>query len=184
VPGKLYRAAVLAEQSARFRILAKLAGSTEEVFPATPTQSSVAEGYFRYFRFLVPEEHDETIRVTVTPFTGQPDLYLSRGKEPTLADYDLVSPYALHDLLEVKLDSTNMTTTSEWFYIGVYGMTESIFTLTAKIRDDTITQLLPGVEVESKLDDGGVELYALDIPVAQDFNITTWLSLTVGNVMP
>jgi hypothetical protein len=107
-----------------------------------PATSWTSQNTYKYFQVTMPL-YLGALTVTVTPFNGDPDLYMSIStQEPTNQDYDWVSMAYGADHLTVDYTMDNFQTGE--YYIGVYGWTNTSFTITAMITDLSEVDTTPG----------------------------------------
>jgi hypothetical protein len=131
----VYFVLVYGVTDAEFVVQANTNLATVRLQSGYPFTSSVSQGEYRYFQVTNPL-YFGAITVTVTPFSGDPDLYVSvTTQTPTSSDFDWVSMAYGADHITVDYSSEGYAE-GEW-YIGVYGWSNSTFTITVNLQDLT-----------------------------------------------
>ena len=81
VYNRQYVIAVLATSgAAQFAITASFGGSFKDLLPNVPMSDSVRGGNYTYFRLLL-NYPGQDVRISVTPISGDPDLYVSVSRK-------------------------------------------------------------------------------------------------------
>jgi len=98
-----------------------------------PFMSWASDGTYKFFQFTNPLANG-AVTITVTPFSGDPDIYMSTSTpSPTMDDYDWAAMAYGADSLTVDYTEDNFVIGE--FYIGVYGWMNTSFTITARLVD-------------------------------------------------
>ena len=95
--------------------------------------SWASEDTYKYYQFTNPLS-EGAITITVTPFSGDPDLYVSTSTPtPTMQDYEwsAMAYGADHITLDYTVDGYVIGE----YYIGVYAWTNTSFTITVTQTD-------------------------------------------------
>ena len=176
-----YRVLVQAIENADFTIKASTYGAVHLLKASMPTQGSVGAKLFDYYKVYV-DTPKETLLIDVSPFTGDPDIYVKYDEKPTLTDYHFRSLQFGNETLAItKHDRQVFNQGTGWYVIGIYGFTHSQYTITATNNDDSSIPLVPGVPQSGYSDFNELDLYYIDMPDIMDQNITISLSVLQGN---
>jgi len=97
------------------------------------------------YRVYIGGPEDDLI-VTVTPFSGNPDIYVTRDPDSNflMSDYKSVN-YGNETLAVSRSDREAMGSSTGWYYIGIYGVTHSLYTLKVSLSSESHVPLLPGI---------------------------------------
>lgn len=119
-----------------------------------PMIGYVEKHMIKYYSFKI-HKSDCTILISVTPTgDGDPDLVVSKGKEsrPTLENYQWISNTYKGDVLQInKKDNESMKGT---YVVGVYGFTNTTFSISFISEKDTISLIRSGYPTEINLKEG------------------------------
>jgi hypothetical protein len=130
-----------------------------------PQRSWADAGRYEYFYFQLLSSF-ESLTLTVTPITGDPDLYLSRNltERPTnlQGNYQWASARWGADSITLRGDDLGV---GETYFAGVYAFTNSTFTITLVLSGGNESLLLvPGVAQFDRMDRQGTYRYYKFMP--------------------
>lgn len=101
--------------------------------------SEVAKHTFKYFKLpAVNLSPRDTLFITVSAFSGDPDLYVSYQDYPTVDSYDWRSTEATTEYVHIA-SSDNRYQPDQDYYIGIYGYGAADFTVLAYTTTVNIT---------------------------------------------
>lgn len=139
-----YHIGVYGVNNASYAIIAATADATIPLQNGVPQREHVETGKWQYFSIRV-DNPDNALSIVVTPFTGDPDLYVSHyTQRPNETSYEKQSSRYGAD--SVDFEPAAVAT----YYIGVKAYTNSTFSIVAVITpaggNDTsvVTRLLDG----------------------------------------
>jgi len=138
-----------------FTITGSLDETLIELMDGTPYSSRLTKGFYQYFSFLVNKKKDLTFSVTV--MTGDTDLYISVGTNPTSKNSTWKALSYGSDAVYISTDDEHSC--SDCVYIlGVYGFTDSSFTVTA--TSESVIELSDGIPMHDNLLNGMMKYYS------------------------
>ena len=186
VPGADYGVGVLAAntigtpKTVEFAIVVSGPDSTRILSSGVPIDGTVQSGGWLYYKIMVTSP-GVNVRVSLTPYTGDPDLYVSWHPEvprPNLTNNDALSIS--------RADETILITAAEWgavctvgqplghqcaVYIGVRGYPlateDASFSLVAVANTSDPITLLDGQPQTGTLNKGEAALYAIPVQLTQ-----------------
>lgn len=141
-----------ANATAGFSLRATAGGNVVTLSDGVPVSNIVPRGSFQYYRVVVTQP-DVDIEIIATPNYGDPDLYVSwtpSNTRPNRTSYDAASTSQYNDTLYVQ--SVNFASCLQQqsgsgcdLYIGVYGFSNSSYTLVALLKGFNPIVLVSGV---------------------------------------
>lgn len=116
-----------------------------------PLSDVVAMGSYREY-VVVLSRQAQSVTVTVSAETGDPDLYIGLKKRPSKTDFDYKSEEFGSEVLTLIHQAASE---SHQMYLAVYGAVDSIYSIAAVIEEDLPAYLVPdtpqvGASSESK----------------------------------
>jgi len=129
-----------------------------------PVTGQVTEHGWKYFSYKVESENLD-IAFVVTPITGDPDIFVSRGSsKPNQTEHDAFSQHFGGDTLDIENAPVGT------YFVGIRGSTNSTFTLTAISTDVSgstssldVISLIDGTPQQGFLHKGYVKYYAVEV---------------------
>ena len=124
-----------------FACVCGLLVTVQSAYAQTTTMTSgveysgrLAPGDWRHFRIFVADWDSELKIILTSGRRGNPDVYVRKGQQPTLNDWDF-RPYlnGLREIVTVGANTTPRLDTA-WYYVSVRGRTISPFRLMAELR--------------------------------------------------
>jgi hypothetical protein len=180
-PDTLYRIMILAIETTNYTIKASSSLSAELLQASVPTQGSVDSGKYAYYKINV-DDPEETLLITVTPFNGDPDIYVKYNAKPTTTSYDFRSVQFGNETLAIsKHDRQSIDHSTGLYYIAVYGFSQAQFTIFASVNKDSAIPLFPGTPQNGYADFNETDYYYMEVPSTFDSNVTFSLSTEQGN---
>jgi hypothetical protein len=145
-----YYVMVYGVQVSFFQVVAATSKSTVPLVSGVPQRQHVGRDDYMYFSYEVDNPMAD-IHLSVTPFTGDPDIYVSLEPQifPTFSNFTWRSALFGADSLTIRHTDTNFRLGT--YHIGVYAYTNSIFTILAT-NDVHKTVLINGVPQTSHID--------------------------------
>jgi hypothetical protein len=136
---------VEAYKESQYSITCSLAGDSVELISGKPVTSLVSRKAKDYY--VLPVDALNTLRITVTPISGDPDVYISTThKHPNDTSATWKSDRNnVEDIIIPRNDVARYCAIPCKFYITVYGYSLSSYSILATLGDDGTTQLLNGV---------------------------------------
>lgn len=122
-----------------------------------PTVGYVEKHMIKYYSIFVSQK-DCVILVSVTPTgDGDPDIVASKGKDsrPTLDKYQWISNTYKADQLQITKEENK--TMNGTYIIGVYGFTNTTFTITYMFEKQSIVWVRTGYPVDLNLKAGDLQ---------------------------
>lgn len=120
--------------------------------------------------------------VQVTPFSGTPRVYVKAGSPPNIGIYDY--SWMLFGNQTMTIDPTERGIlgflTGE-YYISMYGIEHSSYTLLATLNEDGFIALTPGMPVTGTVKLGTAKHYNFHIAEYKALNISIYLTPQSGN---
>ena len=175
-----YSFIVKAKTAATYSILMTKESTVVELRTGEPTEGHIQRGKYKYYNFEFDRPED-TIILTLTAMTGDPDLYVSLGKEPTRESYDFSAFMEGRDMLVItEHDRVQKGLSTGNYTVGVYGSSEATFTLLLTYNKGLFVPLTPGIQQSGYVDPGKISLYYQDVPLEEAFNITISVQPSTG----
>lgn len=156
-------------------------------------QDNVAPQMYEYFTIAVTEPGVD-LNIVLTPFVGDPDIYVSvspnRRPSREAGQYDWFSSSASNDYITVQnawaqCAQRNSTTNGMcYFYIAVYGFTNSSFSILAQMNRGAghPTLLSDGVPQDGFVNRTQYNYYHLQVPAGNgNTSLTITLTPTFGD---
>eukprot|EP01080_Neovahlkampfia_damariscottae_P001444 gene1444-12063_t len=112
-----------------------------------PQLAEVENSKWTYFNFYLDD--DSSFTISVSPTVGDPDLFVSHIDErPSYSKHQWSSENPGLDLIHISNTTTNFAP-RKTYYIGVYGFTKSIFSLTFTkvLSTELLTENLPHTNI-------------------------------------
>lgn len=156
---------VLGYIESAYTIVATTGGSATALMAGVPSQASVNEGKYVYFRFGV-DVAGTTLSFTVTPINGDPDMFVSTTNErPTNGDSTWSATRAGTDTIDIFADDPGRCAEPCTYFIGVRAFgSDAAFTLVAKQRPSDPTMLVDGVPSLGSLNATQTDEYIFHFP--------------------
>jgi hypothetical protein len=142
--GRVYMVGVYAYSTCAYSLTGTSSSGIVELQAGAPQQGSLQAHQFDYYRIFVYSWRKD-LTISVTPFSGDPDLYISVGStthQPNRTTYDWAATSYRGDSITIPHTDARMCFWCN-LYIGVYSFTASAYTLTASFQ--TPTHLEDGV---------------------------------------
>jgi hypothetical protein len=159
-----YYIAVYAFTSCSYSIMAWYA-SIQNLQNGVPTNGMVQLHAWVYYRIRVSGGITD-ITFSLTPQNGDPDIYISTAGEPnSTSSMWRQTGQQSTSLIRIDGSDPNFCSDNCTYYIGVYGVSGSNYTLTA-VTSEMTTQLLNGVPQTDTLVQGTWEYFSFDVPTA------------------
>lgn len=176
-----YRFRVSAQSSASYSILMTKDLSVVELRAGSPADGQVKQGKYQYYSFDFDRPED-TIVLTLTAMTGDPDLYVSVDKDPTRDSSDFSAFMEGRDMLVItKHERVAKGLSTGLYHVGVYGSREATYTLLLTYNKGLFVPLTPGIQQSGYVDPQEIDLYYQDVPLEQSFNITVTVQPSTGS---
>ena len=125
-----------------YTIVSKFSNSVTTLQNGVAYRDFVAPHSYEYYKFAITNPKYD-LRISVTPFTGDPDIYVGVPPiyHPSLLNYTFASRSFGADTLTLQASElSNYCTPSETvpceYYIGVYGWTNTSFSILASVQND------------------------------------------------
>ena len=178
----LYRFSIVALNDTQYTITASSGNATVFMLQASvPASGRVPHGEMNFYKINVDSE-EETLTIKLTPFSGDPDLYIKAGELPTKLDFDFESVMFGNETLSITPEQRReLGHKTGDFFIGVYGFSESSYILTARINSNSLTPLSAGIPLTGYVEKQEIDLYYMNVPDSLQLNITFHLSPSHGN---
>eukprot|EP00499_Haloplacidia_sp_CaronLabIsolate_P003203 CAMPEP_0196770370 /NCGR_PEP_ID=MMETSP1104-20130614/1097_1 /TAXON_ID=33652 /ORGANISM="Cafeteria sp., Strain Caron Lab Isolate" /LENGTH=2418 /DNA_ID=CAMNT_0042140481 /DNA_START=96 /DNA_END=7352 /DNA_ORIENTATION=+ len=124
----------------------------------TPYSDSVTQGGYNHYHFSLVTAHED-ITVLITPVTGDPDVFISRCQpeyvgqtmncttRPTARSHDWAHYAYGRDVITIPYSESGCHVEGGApceFYIGIYGYTNSTYTVLVALKDDHPIRLVDG----------------------------------------
>ena len=180
---------VLAVQAANgaptsYRITVSLAGTTQAMYVGSTYPGRLSAGQYNYYRFTVLLlVNNADLSFTVTPQTGNPDIYVSdRIARPSAANatsYTWSSSGTGVDSVVLSNSRLPGSVHTGTYYIAVYAVTDVTYTIVASYGS-TIA-LSDGAQQYQFLNPGQQQRYSLVVPVTAG-DVTIQTQQVVGTV--
>lgn len=141
-------AVVGATDFSEYSIVASVESSVITLQDGVPVRDFVQKGRYEYFMVSVLEAHRD-LTISVTPFTGDPDLYVSLTPFPNTTSYTWSHRSYGTDTVTIPYASEGSCLPEEEgecrYYISVYGFVNSSFSITASLNSDLPVRLISGI---------------------------------------
>jgi hypothetical protein len=146
-------------QDSYFTLLASTSDSIVTLVDGSPVRATVQRGEYVYFQVYVNGAHaDSDLTISLTPLFGDPDLYVSdRYQRPNRTAYSWQSTSGGGDAVTVP----GTTLRRQTYWIGVFGFTNSSFTIVATFAQ--ATQMQDGVPQGGTVTYHAVKQYIFDV---------------------
>lgn len=181
VPGEVYKIAIVAMTESEFVVSVVPTEGVTELQASKPTEGEVDTEQFLFYKFYV-DDPLELVTIKITAYSGDPDVYVKHGSQPTQIDFDFHSElYGDETLVITQQDRNSVNAETGWYYIGVLGHYHSIFTLTVSINNDSVVPLFNGNPQQGYVEKGQVDLYYADVASQTDFNVMIRVSPLTGD---
>ena len=177
----VYRTAIMAEKNSTYTILAKADSiKSTKLQAGIPISGEVSENNFTYYYFNVLSEN-ETISISLTMLTGGCNIYVRANELPSLKNYDFISNHTGNENLIITYnDRKKLGKLTGKYYIGIYGYTHSVYTLTLTTSNISFVPLTPGVPQSGSVNQSLINYFFIEYPI-NDANITISLTVASGN---
>lgn len=176
-----YSIGVYGEVNGTFTVSATTKGAAIPLLDGVPAKESVQSGEWEYFSFLVTEAGLD-LSIVVTPITGDPDIYISRGNQrPNTTSNDKMSADFGGDIVDFEDAATGT------YYIGVNSLLNSSFTITAFVTDDrenataSAVTLLRGDPQVGAVHRDHYRYYKFNLKTDEDATLSIVLTKTFGD---
>lgn len=179
---------VLGYATSLYRLVATSENGFTELADGVPQRDSVSIDEYNYFKFTVPAQGEvsNSLTITVTPLSGDPDVVVSHCVRPC----DPIKPTrAVHEWQQqawggdtITIDESQHNTEHDTdYFIGVYGYNNATtFTIVAQL--DANIALADGQPQEGEIPAHGSRYYHLFTAGAADKSITITLTPQQGDV--
>ena len=169
---------------ASYRITVSLAGTTQAMYVGSTYPGRLSAGQYNYYRFTVLQlVNNADLSFTVTPQTGNPDLYVSdRTARPSAANassYTWSSSGTGVDSVVLSNARLPGSVHVGTYYVAVYAVTDVTYTIVASYGS-TIA-LSDGAQQYQFLNPGQQQRYSLIVPVTAG-DVTIQTQQVVGTV--
>ena len=162
----LYYIAVYAFRACTYTITVQQE-SAITLLPGISQEGSVAKHAMKYYRIHVTD--DKPLEISITPLTGSCQLFMSKIKEPTITDYTWKSNSFNGGSIKVETDDENYCSGLLCFYmVGVYGLSASNYTISARSGDDASTALQNGIPYSDSVEEGKFKYYEYTLSADSD----------------
>ena len=176
-----YHFNVSAQSAASYSILMTKELTVVELRAGAPTDGQVKQGKYQYY-FFDFDRPEDTIVLTLTAMTGDPDLYVSVDKDPTRDSADFSAFMDGPDRLVItKHERVEKSLSTGLYHVGVYGSREATYTLLLTYNKGLFVPLTPGIQQSGYVDPKEIDLYYQDVPLEQGFNITVTVQPSTGS---
>jgi len=182
MPNTVYRAILSAVGPGQYLITAVSRNGVQTLQTGVPTQGTVEEGQFAYYKLLV-DNPQETLVLQLTTFEGAAEIYVKYGLRPTelVKDFSLSKHSASGTLTIDKHQRNSLGYPTGEYYIGVFGNSQAAFTLLVSVNTNSWVPLFDGLPQNGYADFDEVDYYYMDLPVNQDLNVTFRVNVLNGN---
>ena len=177
----VYRTAIMAEKNTTYTILAKADSiKSTKLQAGIPISGEVSENNFTYYYFNVLSEN-ETISISLTILTGACSIYVRADNLPGLKNYDFISNNTGNENLIITYNNRKkIGKLTGSYYIGIYGYTHSVYTLTLTTSNISFVPLTPGLPQSGAVNQSLINYFFIEYPES-DANITISLTVASGN---
>lgn len=146
--------------------------------PDVPVSTGVARGEYLYYAVFA--EGGDAVDITVTPRSGDPDLFVSCSPFPTLSNYHWRAWGTGVD--SVRINGSEPDACGGRYYISVYGFQESDFTLVATShRQGEGAFLLVNRQEEGVVYRGQQEYFQFNMPLGVHADIRFTVHALTGD---
>jgi len=145
-----------------------------------PLTSTVLQGSYRFYSLpLAHMTEDQSLIVSLSALSGDPDLYVSlQTQQPRLDHCEYKAEgYGSEQLTVVWDDKMH---SDGWVYIGVFGYTDAEYTLVVTASEVHPSYLVPGMPLEAASEQGQYQFFYSLIDSVLNLQITT--QTYIGNV--
>jgi len=177
-----YTIAVYGARDTEYLISAATGHAFQRLSDGVARRGAVSTGAYSYFRIWKDAVSDLTI--TVTPFSGDPDLYVRTGEDQPYVNrtnYYWHSTVWNSDSVTILHDEEHACT-SCYYYIGVYGYRAGTFLLTATFGSEQ--QLMTGIPVDGSVGSNGMTLYSYALESARSLGGHVAIDVRARNGLP
>ncbi len=175
-----YIAVYSANSEVTFTITAQTLQTASILKNAEPSyENQVPSGYYRLFVFDYPPGQKQDLSITVLPWEGDVDLYVSATVEkPTKTNYTWFSNGWREDTVVIAANDPNIANKNR-VYISVYGasQTTGYFAIMALLSGSSVL-LSDGAVVSGNVAVDRYQYYKFEIPNSGSININLELSST------
>lgn len=190
-----YIIGVYSDNGATFTITAANGNSVKVLQPGLPEQGAVTRGAYSYYR-LSSSTWGAAMSVTLTPLSGDPDMYLSRNSSnvrPTSGNYDksavgagtetVVFQWAELPECQANLDPNGNGDGTCSIYIGVYGYSNATYTVVGEVSfsNTSWTELVDGQPQGAIIQPGTWSYYYTRVRFAPTQTYSVYVRATGGD---
>ena len=159
----VYTIGVLAfAAQSQFAISASTGRAFQNLADGVPRRGAVQATKYSYFRVYMNAPTATDLTITVTPFSGDPDLYVTTDPidHPNTTNAYWHSSAFRSDAVTIAIGQQHACTNC-WYYVGVYGFFSSTFLITANFGNEQ--QVLESVPVDGTVTVGQMMAYSFDM---------------------
>lgn len=108
---------------------------------SVPVHDGAPSHTFSYFKIYV-DDSPQPLKIQLTPFSGDPDIYVSCVDYPTTDLYQWVSRSIGNETLYIsRSEREEQDHVEGWYFIGIYGYSDATFTLVVSLNQNSSIQL-------------------------------------------
>lgn len=130
----------------------------KELVPGEAMQGSLQAHDYVYYSIPGMHSLEQDLTIAVTPFSGDPDLYVSiKEKHPTMTDYTWSRAHLGGDTITIPAENADGCGAKEncVYYIGIYGYAAATYTVLASWSNAEPVKLRPGQPQNDHVPAGG-----------------------------
>lgn len=166
---ELYTVAVYGFTSANYTLV--VSTGVTSLQGGVPMRGNLMGSTYRYYSIIVTDTSKD-LTITVTPFSGDPDLFVSQGElpadwkngmAPNRSTYGWSAQMYRADTITIPSTDPRYADCQLCTYIiSVFAFTPASYTITASFSD--MVQLSDGLPQESTVTAGGMNYYSIQVP--------------------
>jgi hypothetical protein len=179
--GTVFRVAMMAEKNSTFTLLVDVSKAKANQLQAGVTVSGEVATSEMIFYVIQVMSSSDVLSISLTVLSGDADIYVSAGGLPTVSQYNFSSVHGGNENLVITgVDRENIGKPTGNYFIGIYGLLHSTFTLNVRTSNSSFIKLEPGNPQTGCVNQSSMVYFYIDYPDA-DANITAVLIVESGN---